>query len=69
MARKIQRQKLILAPEGLERLQHLRQSSAASMPEVQRAQVLTPYHAGETITQIARNVRMTRKRSNGSVES
>jgi transposase len=61
MAGKSKRQKLILALEELERLQHLRQSPTAPMREVQRAQVLTRYHAGETVTQIARNVRMTRK--------
>ena len=61
MAGKSKRQKLALLPEELERLQRLRQSPTTPMREVQRAQILTRYHAGENVAQIARNVRMTRK--------
>jgi hypothetical protein len=45
----------------LERLQLLRQSSTAEVRQAQRAQILTRYHAGETVAEIARNVHMTRK--------
>ena len=60
MAGKSRRPKLSLAPDELERLRHLRQAATAPMREVQRAQILTRYHAGETVAQIARNLRMTR---------
>ena len=37
------------------------QAPTAPLREVQRAQFLTRYHAGETVTQIARHLHMTRK--------
>jgi hypothetical protein len=61
MAGKSRRPRLNLSPDELERLTRLRQSATAPIREVQRAQVLTRFHAGETVTQIARQVRMTRK--------
>ena len=61
MAGKSNRPKLTILPEELSRLQRLRQTPTAPLREVQRAQILTRYHAGETVAQIARNLRMTRK--------
>ncbi len=48
-----------MEPGELER--RLRQAPTAPLREVQRAQILTRYHAGETVAQIARNLHMTRK--------
>ena len=61
MAGKSRQAKLNLLPDELEQLQRLRRSATAPAREVQRAQILTRYHAGETVTEIARSLRMTRK--------
>jgi transposase len=61
MAGKSKRPKLTLQPDELERLQRLRQARTAPLREVHRAQILTRYHAGETVAQIARRLHMTRK--------
>lgn len=61
MAGKSRRPKLTLGPEELERLQRLGQSATAEVREARRAQILTRYHCGENVAQIARNVGMTRK--------
>lgn len=61
MAGKSKRPKLTLEPDELERLQRLGQSPTTPLREVQRAQILTRYYAGETVAQIARHLRMTRK--------
>lgn len=61
MAGKSKRPKLSLAPEELERLQQLRRSTKVEVREAQRALILTRYHAGESVAQIARGVGMTRK--------
>lgn len=61
MAGKSRRPKLSLLPDDLERLQQLRRSATAPAREVQRAQILTRYHAGETVSQIAGSLGMTRK--------
>jgi hypothetical protein len=61
MAGKSKRPKLTILPEELSRLQRLRQTPTAPLREVQRAQILTRYHAGETVAQIARTLHMTRK--------
>ena len=61
MAGKSRRPKLTLALEELQQLQHLRQSAKAPFREVQRAQILLRYHGGETVAQIAGNLRTTRK--------
>ena len=60
MAGKSKRPKLMLDSEELTRLQRLRQAPTAPLREVQRAQILTRYHGGETVAQIARELRMTR---------
>jgi len=61
MAGKSKRPKLRLAPDELDRLKRLRRMPTAPLREVQRAQILTRYHAGETVSQIARNLHTTRK--------
>jgi transposase len=61
MAGKSKRPKLTLEPDELVRLQRLGQAPSAPLREVHRAQILTRYHAGETVAQIARSLRMTRK--------
>ena len=61
MAGKSKRSKLVLTPEEVNQLQQLRQSRTAPWREVQRAQILWHYHAGETITEIGRALKMTRK--------
>lgn len=61
MAGKSKRPKLVIPPEELKRLQRLRQSPTTPLREVQRAQILTRYHAGESVAQIARTLHMTRK--------
>ena|ERR1700680_4735958 len=55
------RPKLTLTPDELRELQQLRQSKTAAFREVQRARIISRYHAGETVAQIARKVQMTRK--------
>lgn len=54
------RPKLLLTAEELDQLQRLRRSKSAPVREVQRAQVLVRYQAGETVAGIARAVGMTR---------
>jgi transposase len=61
MAGKSKRSKLVLTPEEVNQLQQLRQSRTAAWREVQRAQILWRYHAGETVTEMARALQMTRK--------
>jgi len=61
MAGKSKRPKLLIEPDELERLKHLGQAPTTPLREVQRAQILTRYHAGETIAEIARTLHMTRK--------
>src|ERR1019366_7719171 len=60
MAGKSRRAKLVLNVEEVERLERLRRSQTAPRREVQRAEILWGYHAGETITAIAHQVGMTR---------
>ena len=60
MAGKSKRAKLVLTPEEVERLERLRRSQTAPRREVQRAEILWCYHAGETIAAIARKVSTTR---------
>jgi transposase len=60
MAGKSRRAKLVLTQEETEQLEHLRRSQTAPRREVQRAEILWDYHAGDTITAIARKVGMTR---------
>ena len=61
MAGKTGLPQLALSAAQLSELQQLSQSRTAPLREVQRARILCRYHAGETITAIARAVKMTRK--------
>ena len=61
MAGKTRLPKLALSAEQLSELQQLSQSRTASLREVQRARILCRYHAGETVTGIARAMKITRK--------
>ena len=61
MARASTHPKLVLTAEELDHLDQLRQSKTAAFRDVQRAQVLWRYHSGETVSQIARVLKMTRK--------
>jgi transposase len=61
MARASKRPRLVLTDEEKNRLDQLRQSKTAAFRDVQRAQILWRYHAGETVSQIARALKMTRK--------
>jgi transposase len=61
MARTSRRPRLLLTDEEKNRLDQLRQSKTAAFRDVQRAQILWRYHSGETVSQIARALKMTRK--------
>jgi len=60
MAGKSGRPKLILSPQQKEELARLSHSRGAPAREVQRAQILCRFEAGETITEIARALKTTR---------
>src|ERR1700745_3949269 len=53
--------KLVLTKEEKDHLDQLRQSKTAAFRDVQRAQILWRYHTGETVSQIACALKMTRK--------
>jgi len=61
MARASAHPKLVLTDEEKKHLDELRQSRTASFRDVLRARVLWRYHVGETVSQIARALKMTRK--------
>jgi len=61
MPRVSQHPALVLTVEEKEYLDQLRQSRTAALRDVQRAQILWRYHVGETVTQIGRALKMTRK--------
>lgn len=61
MARASTRPRLVLTDEEKQHLDQFRQSKTAAFRDVQRAQILWRYHAGETVSQIARALKMTRK--------
>ena len=61
MAGKSKRPQLLLSSEEVQHLQQLRRSRKAPAREVQRAEILWRYHTGETIAEIMRAVKMTRK--------
>jgi len=61
MARVSTRPRLVLTAEEKSRLDQLRQSKIAAFRDVQRAQILWRYQSGETVTQIAQALKMTRK--------
>lgn len=60
MARASAHPKLVLTVNEKDHLDQLRQSKTAAFRDVQRAQILWRYHSGETVTQIARALKMTR---------
>jgi transposase/transposase-like protein len=60
MAGKSGRSKLILSPEQKEELARLSHARGSPAREVQRAQILCRFEAGETITQIARALKTSR---------
>jgi hypothetical protein len=61
MARASTRPRLVLTAEEKSHLDQLRQSKTAAFRDVQRARILWRYHDGETVSQIARALKMTRK--------
>jgi DDE superfamily endonuclease/Homeodomain-like domain len=61
MAGKSRLPKLTFSAEQLSELQQLSRSRTAPLREVQRARILCRYHAGETVTAIARTMKTTRK--------
>ena len=61
MAGKSKRSRLVLTPEEQEQIRQLRDSQTAPWREVQRARILWRYHSGESVAEIARAVKMTRK--------
>jgi transposase len=61
VARVSTRPRLVLTDEEKNHLGQFRQSKTAAFRDVQRAQVLWRYYAGETVSQIARALKMTRK--------
>ena len=61
MAGKSKRPPLVLTSEGVQHLERLRRSRKAPAREVQRAEILWRYHGGETIAEIMRAVKITRK--------
>lgn len=61
MAGRSKRPGLKLTTDEVAQLQQLRDSRTAPFREVQRAQILSRFHSGESIAEIARSVRMTRK--------
>ena len=61
MARASSRSRLVLTAEEKHYLDQLRQSRTAAIRDVQRAQILWRCQAGETVSQTARALKMTRK--------
>jgi transposase len=61
MARASKRPGLVLTAEEKEHLDQLRQSRTAAVRDRQRAQILWRYQAGETVSQISRALKITRK--------
>jgi len=61
MARVSKRSRLILNDEEREHLDQLRHSKTAAFRDVQRAQVLWHYSSGQTVSQIARVLKITSK--------
>jgi transposase len=61
MAGKSRLPRLSLSSEQQAELGRVSSSRTAPLREVQRAQILTRFHAGETITEIARALKITRK--------
>src|SRR5580693_10774245 len=62
MPRMSKRPKLVLTGDEEKELDELRRRArTAAVRDVQRAQILLRYHAGETVSQIARALKITRK--------
>ncbi len=62
MPRTSRRPKLVLTSDEKTHLDELRRKSrTAAVRDVQRAQILLRYHAGETVSRIARALKTTRK--------
>ena len=61
MAEKSKRPQLVLTPQEGQHLQRLRRSRKAPARELQRAEILWRYHCGETVAEIMRALKMTRK--------
>src|ERR1700730_9992531 len=61
MARRSRHSILVLTDEEKRTLDRLRNSRTAEARQVQRAQIVWRYHAGETVSQIARALKTTRK--------
>ena len=61
MARASKRPRLVLTVEEKQYVDQLSQSRTAAVREVQRAQILGRYQSGETVSEISRALRMTRK--------
>ena len=61
MARASAHAKLVLTSEERQYLDELRQSRTAAVRDAQRAQILWRYHAGESVSEIARALNTTRK--------
>jgi len=61
VAGKSRQPRLQLSPEEIFQLERRRDSQTAPWREAQRARILLRYHAGETVSQIAGAVHMTRK--------
>jgi transposase len=61
VAGRSKRPRLKLSEEEVERLNRLRDSRTAPWRETQRARIVLRYHAGESVTEIAKAVGMTRK--------
>lgn len=61
MAGKSKRPRLVFTPEERDQIQQLRDSRSAPWREVQRARILWRHHSGESVVEIARAVKMTRK--------
>jgi transposase len=61
MARASTRPRLVLTDEEKQHLDQLRQSKTAAFRDVQRAQILWRYDAGEKVSQIAGTLKMSRK--------
>jgi hypothetical protein len=61
MAGKSKRPRLVLTSEEQKHIRQLGESQTASWREVQRARILWRYHSGESVAEIGRAVKMTRK--------
>jgi transposase len=61
MAGKSKRPQLVLTSEEQKQIRQLRESQTEPWREVQRARILWRYHSGQSVAEIARAVKMTRK--------